>query len=273
MAKCRGSGNARDDVQSASSVEDNVRYKMMIGMLPIVSNCFSCKPFSARKADLSHSSGSGVRSSINVAVRKPRCRRGIGSRERPSWERGRDTAPRRVGARDPGASSARGEQPGDQRAYRRGADGHDVAVPLVPLHTREIEDRIDLRIAQPIAYRLGIRSRQGRRTGGKVVQGLGDAVRIDQRDGRTAVRARGCVGKVDGRAALRAGNLAHGGTELGELDRRKRANEILLAQKVVKRDEPAVIVAAPPVREACRALQVMRQGERRGTSGAIELAR
>ena len=41
----------------------------------------------------------------------------------------------------------RGEQPRDQRADRRGADGDDVAVPLVPTHPREIEDRIDLGIA------------------------------------------------------------------------------------------------------------------------------
>lgn len=80
---------------------------------------------------------------VNVVVRKPRCRV---VRQGPS----RRVLPCRgapADALDAVASSARGEQPRDQRADRRGADGHDIAAPLVLTHSRDIEDRIDLRLA------------------------------------------------------------------------------------------------------------------------------
>ena len=62
---------------------------------------------------------------------------------------------------------------------------------------REVEDRVDLGVAQSRAHRVRIgRGRRGR-AGSEIAQRLRDAVRIDQRDRGAAVRAGGFVGEID----------------------------------------------------------------------------
>ena len=85
---------------------------------------------------------------------------------------------------------------------------------------------------------------------------LRDAVGVDQCDRRAAMRTGAVGGEVDGRSALRARDLAHGAAA-SRVRPRGRADEVLLAQELVKRDELSRVVRAPPVGEPGRSLQIV----------------
>ena len=109
--------------------------------------------------------------------------------------------------------------------------------------------------------------------GGEFAQRLRDAVRIDQRDRGAAVRAGGLRWRDRSARRIASTRPAVRSRGASRARRRRRPDEILLAQKVVERDELPVIVAAPPVREASRALQILGERKRRRADRARELGR
>ena len=111
------------------------------------------------------------------------------------------------------------------------------------------------------------------RTGAKVMQGLRNSFGVDKRNGRAAVRARTFGLQVDGCSALRAVDLTHGRTQLGELVGRGRPNEVLLGKKLVEGDELPVVVLAAPKGKARGALQVVGKCERLVTTWAVKICR
>ena len=100
-----------------------------------------------------------------------------------------------------------------------------------------------------------------------------------RRPGRSARRAhRSACTRCRRRGRSGAPHCEHAtwrtvGAQLGELDRRWGANEVLFAQEMMEGDELPVVVAAPPVGESRRALQIVGEGKRLRADRAIELAR
>ena len=79
---------------------------------------------------------------------------------------------------------------------------------------------------------------------------------VEHRQRRAAVAARGCLREIHRRAAVRAVERLDVLPQLGDLRRRERADEVLLAQEVEERRQPAVAVRAAQVLEAGGALHV-----------------
>ena len=123
-------------------------------------------------------------------------------------------------------------------------------------HALPIEDRIHLSIAKCGAQLIGIDCGRGRRRR-QVVQCLCDTLRVDERDGCTTVRTRAIFGQVDRCAALRTNDLPDARPELGQLFRRRRADEVLLAKELGEGDELSMTVRATPIGEMSRSLQIM----------------
>src|SRR5689334_1838171 len=71
---------------------------------------------------------------------------------------------------------------------------------------------------------------------------------------RTTMRARRAFGDIDGTAAARTVDGLNVPSEVLQLGGRQRLDEVLLAQKIERRDEAAVTVIASPVLEGCIAL-------------------
>ena len=148
-----------------------------------------------------------------------------------------------------------------------------VPIAAAPIATRSLSGcwrgiRCSSKIASICAALSAVRIASGDADGGAAEPAASscsafvDPVGIDQCDWRAAMCTRAVGRQVDRRPALRARDLAHRRTELREFRGCRGADEVLLAQELIERDElPAVLVAAP-IGETGRALQIVRHGER-----------
>ena len=84
---------------------------------------------------------------------------------------------------------------------------------------------------------------------------------VEHRERRSAMRAGGACAEIDRTAAVGAIHRTHVLPQLGDLLRRQRPDEVLLAQEVEEADQTPVPVRAIQILEPCRALHVLRASQ------------